>query len=57
MLNKLIVMSKIRNIIILQAEGVSKQSNEERTGLPCNSGKRYIRLFQASGKSLEDIGL
>lgn len=48
-------MSKVRNIIRLYTAGVSKQSIGERTGLPRNSVKKYIRLFLASGKSLEDI--
>jgi len=49
-------MSKVRNIIRLYTEGVSKQSIGERTGLPRNSVKKYIRLFLASGMSLEEIG-
>src|SRR5659263_641683 len=53
MSNKLIIMSKVRSIIRLYTEGVSKQSIGERTGLPRNSVKKYIRLFLASGKSLE----
>src|SRR5665648_967951 len=55
MSNKLIIMSKVRSIIRLYTEGVSKQSIGERTGLPRNSVKKYIRLFLASGKSLEVI--
>jgi len=55
MSNKLIVMSKVRNIIRLYTEGVSKQSIGDRTGLPRNSVKKYIRLFLASDKSLEDL--
>ena len=48
-------MSKVRNIISLYTTGVSKQSIGERTGLPRNSVKKYIRLFLASGKSPEEI--
>jgi len=48
-------MSKVRNIIRLYTEGVSKQSIGERTGLPRNSVKKYIRLFLASDKSPQDI--
>ncbi|MEI6766359.1 MAG: IS21 family transposase [Bacteroidota bacterium] len=48
-------MSKVRNIIKLYTEGVSKTSIGERTGLPRNSVKKYIRLFLASGKSTEEI--
>lgn len=55
MSNKLIVMSKVRNIIRLYTEGVSKQSIGERTGVPRNTVKKYIRLFLASGKSTEEI--
>src|SRR5665648_1175965 len=55
MSNKLIIMSKVRSIIRLYTEGVIKQSIGERTGLPRNSVKKYIRLFLASGKSLEVI--
>ena len=50
-------MSKVRSIIRLYTEGVSKQSIGERTGLPRNSVKKYIRLFLASGKSPEEIQL
>jgi predicted transcriptional regulator len=55
MSNKLIVMSKVRNIISLYTTGVSKQSIGERIGLPRNSVKKYIRLFLASDKSLEEL--
>ncbi len=48
-------MSKVRNIIRLYTEGVSKQSIGERTGLPRNSVKKYIRLFLASDKSPEEL--
>jgi len=48
-------MSKVRTIIRLYTEGVSKQSIGERTGLPRNSVKKYIRLFLASGKSMDTI--
>ena len=50
-------MSKVRSIIRLYTEGVSKQSIGDRTGLPRNSVKKYIRLFLASGKSPEEIQL
>lgn len=48
-------MSKVRNIIKLYTEGVSKQSIGERIGVPRNTVKKYIRLFLASGKSLDDL--
>ena len=50
-------MSKVRNIIRLYTEGVSKQSIGDRTGLPRNSVKKYIRLFLASDKSREELEL
>jgi transposase len=50
-------MSKVRSIIRLYTEGVSKKSIGERTGLPRNSVKKYIRLFLASGKSPEELDL
>jgi transposase len=50
-------MSKVRNIIRLYTEGVSKQSIGDRTGLPRNSVKKYIRLFLASDKSTEELDL
>jgi transposase len=50
-------MSKVRNIIRLYTEGVSKQSIGDRTGLPRNSVKKYIRLFLASDKSPEELEL
>jgi transposase len=49
-------MSKVRSVIKLYTEGVSKLSIGERTGLPRNTVKKYIRLFLASGLSLEEIG-
>ena len=48
-------MSKVRSIIKLYTEGVSKKSIGERTGLPRNSVKKYIRLFLASGKTPEEL--
>ena len=50
-------MSKVRNIIRLYTEGVSKQSIGDRTGLPRNSVKKYIRLFLASDKSPQELEL
>jgi len=38
-------MSKVRSVIKLYTEGVSKLSIGERTGLPRNTVKKYIRLF------------
>jgi len=50
-------MSKVRSIIKLYTEGVSKTTIGERTGHPRNSVKKYIRLFLASGKTLDEIAL
>ena len=55
MSNKLIIMSKVKSIIKLYTQGVSKKSISERASLPRNSVKKYIRLFLASGKSPEEI--
>jgi transposase len=55
MSNKLIIMSKVRNIIKLYTEGVSRLSIGERLGLPRNTVKKYIRLFLATNKSLEEL--
>ena len=44
-------MSKVKSIIKLYTQGVSKKSISERSSLPRNSVKKYIRLFLASGKS------
>ena len=48
-------MSKVKSIIKLYTQGVSKKSIGERVSLPRNSVKKYIRLFLASGKSPEEI--
>ena len=50
-------MSKVRNIIRLYTEGVSKQTIGDRTGLPRNSVKKYIRRFLASNKSPQELDL
>lgn len=57
MSNKPIKMSKVRNLLRLYTEGVSKQSIAERTGLPRNTVKKYIRLFLACNRSLDELGL
>lgn len=48
-------MSKVINLLRLYTEGVSKQSISERTGLPRNTVKKYIRLFLACNRSLEEL--
>lgn len=53
--NKLISMSKVKTLLRLYTEGVSKTSISERLGLPRNTVKKYIRLFLACGRSLEEL--
>lgn len=48
-------MSKVKSIIKLYTKGVSKKSIGQRTGLPRNTVKKYIRLFLASGKEPEEV--
>jgi len=48
-------MSKVRNIIQLYTQGVSKKSISRRTGVPRNTVKKYIVLFMTTGISLEDF--
>jgi transposase len=48
-------MSKVRNIIRLYTEGVSKKSISVRTGVPRNTVKKYIILYLSSGRSFEDV--
>jgi len=55
MSNKLIKMSKVKNLLRLYTEGVSKTAIAERLSLPRNTVKKYIRLFLASGKTIEEV--
>lgn len=55
MSNKLISMSKVRNLLRLYTEGVSKTAISERLSLPRNTVKKYIRLFLASNKDIEEF--
>lgn len=48
-------MSKVRSLLRLYTEGVSKTAIEERLGLPRNTIKKYIRLFLAIGKVHSDL--
>ena len=50
-------MSKVRNIIRLYTDGVSKSSISVRIGVPRNTVKKYIHLFLASGKTPEELEL
>jgi predicted transcriptional regulator len=53
--NKLISMSKVRSLLRLYTEGVSKNAIAERLGLPRNTVKKYIRLFLACDSTLEEL--
>lgn len=53
--NKLISMSKVRSLLRLYTEGVSKTAIAKRLGLPRNTIKKYIRLFLASGEVHSDL--
>ena len=48
-------MSKVKSIIKLYTQGVSKSSISDRLSLPRNSVKKYIQLFLASNLSITDI--
>ena len=53
--NNLIHMSKVKSIIKLYTQGVSKSSISARLSLPRNSVKKYIQLFFASNLSITNI--
>lgn len=55
MANKSISMSKIRQIIRLHTQGMSKLRIAELTGISRNSLKKYIAKFIASGLTYEDL--
>lgn len=55
MSNYLIVMAKVRTIIELYAQGVSKKSICQKTGVSRNTVKKYIRDFISIGRTLEDL--
>lgn len=57
MSNKLISMSKVRNLLRLYTEGVSKTAISERLSLPLNTVKKYIRLFLACNKPPEELNI
>ena len=53
--NKLTIMSKVKQILQAYTEGVSKSMISKKTGVSCNTVKRFIREFIAMDKSLEEI--
>lgn len=53
--NKLISMSKVRSLLRLYTEGVSMNAIAERLGLPRNTEKKYIGLFLACAKTLQEL--
>jgi transposase len=55
MSNKLISMSKVRMLLRLYTDGVSKTAISERLGLPRNTVKKYIRLFLACDKTQDEL--
>lgn len=48
-------MSKVKSLLRLYTEGVSKTSIAERLSLPRNTVKKYIHCFLASEKSLNEL--
>lgn len=55
MSNSLIIMSKVRAILEMHAQGVSKKTMSSRTGVSRNTVKKYIREFIAKGVLLEEL--
>jgi len=54
-MNHLIFMSKVRIILRMYTQGVSKSSISEKTGISRNTVKKYIRDFISLGVSIEEI--
>jgi transposase len=48
-------MSKVRQILRLYTEGVSKKTISKKAGVTRNTAKRYIHQFIAIGKPLEEL--
>lgn len=48
-------MSKVRSLLRLYTEGVSKLAISERMSLPRNTVKKYIRFFLACNRPLEEL--
>lgn len=55
MSNSLIIMTKVRQILSLYTQGVSKKKISEKTEVTRNTVKKYIRQFIAMGKSIEEL--
>jgi transposase len=55
MSNNLIKMTKIRSILRLYTQGVSKKSISEKAGATRNTVKKYIRQYIAMNRSLEEL--
>lgn len=55
MANTIISMSKIRQIIRMYTQGVSKLSVAARTGVSRNTAKKYIQAFKDTGITFEEI--
>ncbi len=55
MANKIILMTKIRQILRLYAQGESKRKISERTGVSRNTLKKYIHEYQKKRLTIESI--
>ena len=55
MSNNLIHMEKVRLILKLYTEGVSKKSISEKSGCTRNTVKKYIRQFISMGMPYEEL--
>jgi transposase len=55
MSNNLIIMSKVRKILKMYTEGVSKKSISARSGATRNTVKKYIRQFTLMDMTLQEI--
>ena len=53
--NQLVHMKKVRLIIRLYTEGVSKKTISEKTGCSRNTVKKYINQFISLGKSFDEL--
>jgi transposase len=55
MSNKLILMSKVRQILRLYTQGVGKKNISRKAGATRNTVKRYIHQYIAIGKTLDEL--